>query len=75
LNSTNYLEGNSTADCSYVVDLKQLLDDDDDYKKKYKLRFKLSNKTLSPSISIIFISNLQYYAVVYSVILNNLFCC
>jgi hypothetical protein len=46
LNSKNYLEGKSTADCNYSIDLKQLMDyDDKNYKKKYKLRFQLNSNT------------------------------
>ena len=51
LNSGNYLEGNSSADCSYLIDLKQLLDyDDKNYKKKYRIQWSLKSPTLSPSI-------------------------
>ena len=44
LKSNEYLEGNSTADCNYRINLNNI-----NTKKKYKIKFSLSSPTLSPS--------------------------
>jgi hypothetical protein len=47
--SSEYLEGNSTADCSYRINLNNM-----NTKQKYKINFILSSSTLSPSESNIY---------------------
>jgi hypothetical protein len=42
--SSEYLERNSTADCSYRINLNNI-----NTNKKYKIKFSLSSLTLSPS--------------------------
>jgi hypothetical protein len=49
--SSEYLEGNSTADCSYRINLNNL---NTKTKKKYKINFISSSSTLSPSVSNIY---------------------